>query len=241
MNTGIRLWPEVFSLEGYVSVWTRIQLWRPFLNNVIVTAVGTLAHVILCSMAGYVMMQKGMPGKKFMVSFVLITMMIPSEAIMIPVYIMFKELSLLNSLNALIISGVISGFSILLMRNYFQSVPFDMMESGRIDGANDFRIFATMYLPLAKSGLATIALFEFVSRWNQFTPSLFYITNQKLFTLQAALRSLVLQSDATSSNFFVTPNIRMAGVMIAMLPLILIYPFIQKYFVKGIMVGSTKE
>jgi putative aldouronate transport system permease protein len=241
MQTGIKLWPSQLSFEGYATVWERVELWRPFLYNVLVTAVGTFCHVFFCAMAGYVLLQRGLPGRKWLVSFILLTMMIPNEAIMIPLYVVNKELGLINSLASLILYGIVSGFSILLMQNYFQSIPYEISESARMDGAGDFRIFTTMYLPLSKPGLATVALFELVNRWNQFTPALLYITDHKKYTLQVALRSLVIESDSTSSNLFLTPNVRMAGVVIALLPLVALYPFVQKYFVKGIMVGSTKE
>ncbi|KRE49143.1 carbohydrate ABC transporter permease [Paenibacillus sp. Soil724D2] len=241
MHGGIRLWPSEPSLEGYQTVWQRIELWRPFGLNVLVTLLGTFVHLLLCAMAGYVLLHKGLPGRKLIISFILLTMMVPNEAVMIPLYVVNKELGLLNSVYALILYSLVSGFSILLMRNFFGAVSYEMAESAKIDGAGEFRIFSTMYVPLAKPGLATVALFEFVSRWNQLTPGLLYITDQKMFTLQVALRSLVIQSDSTSSNLFMTPNVRMAGVMLALIPLVAIYPFVQKYFVTGLMVGATKE
>ncbi|MDQ1909663.1 carbohydrate ABC transporter permease [Paenibacillus sp. GD4] len=241
MQPGIVLWPKEFSTEGFSTVWNRMQLYLPFTNNVIVTIVGTLGHVLLCAMAGYVLVQQGLPGKKLMVSGILLTMMVPGEAIMIPLYVVNKELGLLNTLSALILSGLVSGFSVLLMRNFFLSVPYEMAESARMDGAGDIRIFFTMYLPLASSGLATVTLFEFVSRWNQFTPALLYISDHAKYTLQIALKSLIVDTDTTSSNFIITTNVRMAGIVIALLPLMIIYPYVQKYFVKGIFVGANKE
>lgn len=241
MQPGIVLWPKEFSVEGFSTVWNRMQLYLPFTNNVIVTVFGTIGHVLLCSMAGYVLIQPLLPGKKTMVTLILLTMMVPSEAIMIPLYVVNKELHLLNTLSALIISGLVSGFSVLLMRNFFLSVPMEMAESARMDGAGDLRIFFTMYLPLASAGLATVTLFEFVSRWNQFTPALLYINNHAKYTLQIALKSLIVDTDATSSNFIITTNVRMAGIVIALVPLMIIYPYVQKYFVKGIMVGANKE
>ncbi|NOU94220.1 ABC transporter permease subunit [Paenibacillus sp. LMG 31456] len=241
MQPGIVLWPKEFSIEGFSTVWNRMQLYLPFTNNVIVTVVGTIGHVLLCAMAGYVLVQPLLPGKKLMVSLILITMMVPGEAIMIPLYVVNKELGLLNTLSALIISGLVSGFSVLLMRNFFATVPIEMSESARMDGAGDMRIFFTMYLPLAKAGLATVTLFEFVSRWNQFTPALLYISDHSKYTLQIALKSLIIDTDSTSSNFIITTNVRMAGIVIALVPLIIIYPYVQKYFVKGIMIGANKE
>ena len=241
MERGIRLWPSEFSMEGYYTIWTTLELWRPFLNNTIVTVVGTIGHVLLAAMAGYVLVQPQLPGKKIIVTIIMITMMVPGEAIMIPLYIVFRDLGLLNSLWALIVSGLVSGFSVLLMRNFFASVPYEIAESARIDGASDFKIFYKLYLPIAKPGLATVLLFEFVSRWNHFTSALLYITDSRLFTLQVALRALVIENDSTSGANFFTPNIRAAGLIISMIPLILIYPFLQRYFVKGINLGATKE
>ncbi|ACX65783.1 carbohydrate ABC transporter permease [Paenibacillus sp. FSL H8-0457] len=241
MQPGIVFWPKEFSLEGFSTVWNRMKLYLPFTNNVIVTVVGTLGHVFLSSMAGYVLIQKGLPGKKWMLSAILLTMMIPSEAIMIPLYIVNQDLGLLNTLSSLILSGFVSGFSVILMRNFFLSVPYEMSESARIDGAGDPRIFFTMYLPLASAGLATVTLFEFVSRWNQFTPAVLYINDSSKYTLQIALKSLIVDTDSTSSNFMITTNVRMAGIVIALLPLIIIYPYVQKYFVKGMFVGANKE
>ena len=241
MERGIRLWPSEFSLEGYYMIWSNLELWRPFMNNVIVTVAGTFFHVLLAAMAGYVLVQPRLPGKKIIVTLIMVTMMIPGEAIMIPLYIVFRDLRLLNSLWSLIVSGMVSGFSILLMRNFFLSIPYEISESAQIDGALDFTIFYKLYLPLAKPGLATVLLFEFVGRWNHFTSALLYITDSDLFTLQIALRALVLENDAASGGVFFTPNIRMAGLVISMIPLLLIYPFLQRYFVKGINLGATKE
>ncbi|TBL71437.1 carbohydrate ABC transporter permease [Paenibacillus thalictri] len=241
MQPGIVLWPKTFSIEGFSTVWNRMQLYLPFQNNVFVTLVGTFTHVLFSSIAGYVLVQQGLPGKKIMISLILLTMTIPQESIMIPLYVVNKDLGLINSLWALVNYSLVSGFSVLLMRNFFMTVPTEMAESARIDGAGDLRIFFTMYLPLAKSGLATVALFEFVGRWNQFTPALLYINDHAKYTLQIALKSLIIDTDTTSSNFLITTNVRMAGITIALLPLIIIYPYVQKYFVQGIMVGANKE
>lgn len=241
IQPGLKLWPKDISIEGYTTVWNKVQLWRPFMNNVIVTVVGTFFHVVLASMAGYVLIQKDMPGKRFMVSFIMLTMMVPSELIMIPLYVVNKELGLINHLSALVIYGLVSGFSILLMRNYFLAISDSIAESARIDGAGEFRIFSRMYMPLAKPGLATVTLFEFVSRWNHLTSAVLYISNSAKYTLQIALRSIIMVNDSTSSSDYVTPNVRMAGIIISLIPLIIIYPYAQKYFVEGIMLGSIKE
>jgi putative aldouronate transport system permease protein len=241
MEPGIILWPQDFSVDGFETVWVNLDLQRAFMNSVIVTFAGTFFHVVLCCFAAYVLIQRDLPGKALMLGFILATMAIPGELIMIPLYIVNRDLGLLNSLWALIFSGMVSGFSILLLRNFFAGVPYDLAESARIDGASDFYIFRTIYLPLSQAGIATITLFELVGRWNQFLSVVLYINDSKKYTLQVALNALVTENLGTSGMSMITPNVRMAGIVIAILPLIVIYPFMQRYFVKGITLGSVKE
>jgi putative aldouronate transport system permease protein len=241
LELGVKLWPSEWSVEGFRIVWTNIGLQRAFLNSVFVTVIGTFMHVVLTCFAGYVLIQRDLPGKKLMIGFILATMAIPGELIMIPLFIVNKQLGLLNSLWALVLSGMVGGFSILLMRNFFQSVPYDLWESAKIDGAGDFFIFRTIYLPLSQAGIATIALFELVGRWNQFLPVVLYISDSSKYTLQVALQALVTENMGSSGMAMVTPNVRMAGIVIAILPLVILYPFMQKYFVEGITLGSVKE
>lgn len=241
MEPGIVLWPREFSVDGFNVVWTNLELERAFINSSIVTSIGTVAHVTLACFAGYVLIQRDLPGRTVMFTLTLATMAIPGELIMIPLYMVNRDLGLLNSLWALIFSGMVSGFSILLVRNFFAGVPYDLAESAKIDGASDFHIFRTIYLPLSQAGIATIALFELVSRWNQFLPVVLYINDSSKYTLQVALNALVTENLGTSGMSMVTPNVRMAGIVIAILPLIIIYPFMQRYFVQGITLGSVKE
>lgn len=241
MEPGIKLWPTEWSVESFRTVWVNVGLQRAFINSVIVTSIGTFLHVLLAAFAGYVLIQRNLPGKRLMILFVIATMAIPSELIMIPLFIVNRNLGLLNTLAALVFSGMISGFSILLLRNFFMSVPYDLWESAKIDGASDFFIFRTIYLPLSQAGLATVALFELVSRWNQFLPVVLYISDSSKYTLQVALQALVTEEVGTSGMSMVTPAVRMAGIVIAVLPLVALYPLMQRYFVEGITLGSVKE
>lgn len=241
MDPGIKLWPSDWSVEAFRTVWVNVGLQRAFINSVIVTSIGTVLHVLLAAFAGYVLIQRNLPGKRLMIAFVIGTMAIPGELLMIPLYIVNRQLGLLNTLAALVISGLVSGFSILLLRNYFASVPYDLWESAKIDGAGDFRIFRTVYLPLSKAGLATVALFELVGRWNQFLPVILYISDSSKYTLQVALQALVTETMGTSGTAMITPAVRMAGIVVAILPLVALYPLMQRYFVEGISLGSVKE
>lgn len=241
MEPGIILWPQEFSVDGFRVVWNNLQLERAFINSAIVTSIGTVAHVALACLAGYVLIQRDLPGRTLMFALIIATMAVPSELIMIPLYIVNRDLGLLNSLWALIFYLMATGFSIMLIRSFFAGVPYDLAESAKIDGAGDFRIFRTIYLPLSKAGIATIFLFELVSRWNQFLPVVLYINDSSKYTLQVALNALVTENLGTSGMSMVTPNVRMAGIVIAILPLVIIYPFMQRYFVQGITLGSVKE
>jgi putative aldouronate transport system permease protein len=241
MQPNIILFPTDFSVDGFTIVWKSLNIWRPFLNSVIVTVTGTCLHVFLSSLAGYVLAQSSLPGKKLLITFILITMMIPQEAIMIPLYVVNKDLHLINTLTVLIVSNLVSGFSILLMRNFFLSVSYEITESAKMDGAGHLRIFLTIYVPLATAGMATITLFEFVNRWNMFTAPLMFINDTLKYTLQVALKAMITESSLVSSNYLVTTNVRMAGIIISIIPLLFVYPFVQRYFIKGLMIGATKE
>lgn len=241
MQPGILMWPRHFSLSGYKTIWTVLDLWRPFVNSTIVSVLGTGLHVFLSALAAYALAQPSLPGRRMVTVLILVTMMIPFEAIMIPFYVTMQEFGLLNTLMALILSGAVSGFSILLLRNFFLSIPSNIMEAAQMDGAGHFRCFWRIFIPLSKAGLATVTLFEFVGRWNNLLTTLLLINDSSKNTLQVALYGLVAHGSSTSSGNLVTTNVKMAGIIIAILPLILVYPFVQKYFVKGIFLGGSKE
>jgi putative aldouronate transport system permease protein len=241
MNPGIKLIPNEFSIEGYVDIWSRVQLWRPFINSLFVTVVSTFIQVMFSSMAGYVLIQEELPFKNFMISIIMITMMIPGDLTLISIYSLNKSLGLLNTYSGLIVNGLISGFSILLMRNYFLSVPLSLGESGRIDNASEFQIFSKIYLPLAVPGLATITFTEFVSKWNSLMIPVTIITQQNKYTLPMILKSLVFNTSSQSGTEFIAPNAIMAAIVISVIPLILMYIVAQRFLIEGMMIGASKE
>jgi putative aldouronate transport system permease protein len=241
VRAGVTLWPQDFSLEGYQVAWRRLQLWRPFTNSVIVTTIGTFFHVLFCATAAYVLLQQAYKLRGFTIAMIALSMSVPGEAIMVPLYLVNKQLGLLNTLTALILSGLVSGFSILLLFNYFRSVPRSLVDAARIDGANQILIFTNVFLPVSLPGLAAVALFEIVSRWNQFTAPLLYLTDERKFTVQLALQSVVSSNDSVSGADVILPNVRMAAVVIGVGILVLMFPLIQRFFVKGITLGATKE
>ena len=237
----IKLYPREPSIEGYITLFQRVAIMRPFLNNVFVTVIATFLHVMFCSMAGYVLTRKSFLGKAIVIALVTLPNMVPFEMIIIPVYVTIKRLGLMDTLWAIILIKVVTTFSILLMKNYFEGIPKSLEESAFIDGAGEMTSFFKIYLPLAKPGLATIVIFQFVSQWNHLLPAVLFINSPEKYTLQLALKSLVVSQELTSTTQSVANNTRMGGIVIAIIPLILVYVFAQKYFIKGIMVGAVKE
>lgn len=239
--SGVKLWWNTFSTEGYQYVFEITKLARPFLNSLYVSTVGTVIQVVLSAFAGYVLIQKELPFKKAITSFIMLTMMIPSDLTLISVYQMNKQFHLLNTYTGLILNGLISGFSILLMRNYFTSVPYSLAESARLDGASEVRIFGQIYLPISKPGLATVFFLEFVGKWNSIMLPATLITDQDKFTMPLMLRAMIL-SDASQSGAAMTPNNAiMATIVISTIPLLIIYVFAQRFLLSGMTLGASKE
>ncbi len=241
--SGIKLWWTRFSLDGYAYVFKVTKLGVPFLNSMGVSLTGVVIQVLLSAFAGYVLIQRDLPGKQAITSFILLTMMIPADLTLISIYALNKQLGLLNTYTGLIMNGLISGFSILLMRNYFLSVPYSLAESARLDGASEYRIFFGIYLPVSLPGLATVFFMEFVSKWNNIMIPATLLTDQSKFTLPLILRSLIVQKDVSTSgsSMLVPDNAIMAAVTISTIPLLLIYIFAQQFLLSGMTLGSSKE
>jgi len=238
--SGMKLWWKQFSVEGYQYVFNVTKLTRPFLNSLFVSTVGTVCQVVLSAFAGYVLIQKELPFKKTITSFIMLTMMIPADLTLISVYQMNKQFHLLNSYTGLIVNGLISGFSILLMRNYFTSVPYSLAESARLDGASELRIFSQIYLPISMPGLATVFFLEFVGKWNSIMLPATLITDQDKFTMPLMLRAMIL-NDASQSGAAMAPNNAiMATIVISTVPLLLIYVFTQRFLLSGMTLGASK-
>lgn len=240
-RSGVQLWWRAFSFEGFEYVFRVSKLSRPFLNSLFVTAVGTIVQTILSSFAGYVLVQRDLPFKKGITSFIMLTMMIPGDLTMISIYQLNRDLHLLNSYTGLIINGIIAGSSILLMRNYFKSISYTLAESARIDGASELRIFAGIFLPISLPGLATVFFMDFVSRWNSITIPAAILTDESMYTLPLKLKAMILSTGSVSGTAQIPDNAIMAAIVITALPLLAIYVFAQKFLLSGLNLGATKE
>jgi len=182
------------------------------------------------------------PGKGLVFLVFLLPMMVPGGAIIIPLYITMKRLGLIDSLWSVTLAGVGSTFAIFLMRNYFTSIPRSLEESAHMDGASQFMILRRIYLPLSTAGLATITLMEMVGKWNHFFSAVLYLHSAEKQTLQRALQGLISPSESRlMTGEIISNNIRAAAIVVALIPMLAIYPFIQRYFIKGIFLGAIKE
>lgn len=240
MEPGIHLWPASFSFEGYTVLFEKLSLWQPISISLFVAGIGTFLHVLLSALAAYALMQPRLPGRRVMLVFILVTTLAPTEAMLVPLYIVMQQLGLINSLLSLILSGLVSAFSILIIRGYGFLMPSELFEAARIDGAGDWQIFARIFLPLARPALMVVIIFEFVSKWNMFTEPLLYINSPNLYPLQLALQALVSNSETTSSGTYLAVNAQMAGVVIGVLPLVCLYPFVQRHLFEGLSFGGLK-
>ena len=240
-RSGVVLWWRQFSLEGFRYVFSVCKLARPFLNSFVVTTVGTVIQVFLSSIAGYVLVQRDLPFRAAITSFIMLTMMIPGDLTMISIYQLNRDLKLLNTYQGLIVNGLISGFSILLMRNYFESISYTLSESARIDGASEMRIFAGIYMPISLPGLATVFFMEYVGKWNSITIPAAILTNEAMYTLPLKLKAMILTTSSVSGTAQIPDNAIMAAIVITAVPLLIIYVFAQRFLLAGLNLGATKE
>lgn len=245
---GLKLWPKEFSAEAYKAVFDNRMIWVGYYNTVYRTVLGTFLNVIFTVLCAYPLSKKYLPNRNLFTMMIVFTMFFSGG--LIPNYLLVKELGLLDNRMALILPGLIAAFSMIIVRNYFMSLPEEIEESAKMDGANDFRVLFSIVLPVSKPIIATIALWYAVAHWNAWFDSLLYISNPEKTVLGNVLRKIVIEGSAQFQQFesydptrenAVTPDIiKAATIMVATIPIICVYPFVQKYFVKGIMIGSLK-
>ena len=236
---GMRLWPKQFGLAGYASVLSNPTLYRPLLISVGTTLVGTFLGLALSTLGAYVLIQWDMPGRTFFANFLLFTMIFNGG--MIPTYLVMKNLGLTNNLLGVVLLPAINIYNLVLMRNFFEGIPQSLFEAATLDGCTPMATFIKVVLPLSKAALASIGLMFAVAYWNDYTNYKLYITDSSLYNFQMKLRSFMMGSDLPQANGGATENtVKSAAIIIAILPFMILYPFLQKYFVKGVNVGAVK-
>ena len=235
-----QLWPRQFTMDGYRTIIETSALYRPFINSVITTVVGTLLGLVLSTLGGYVLVQFDMPGREFFAYFLLFTMIFSGG--MIPEYLVMKQLGLVNSMWILVVKHGMNVYNLVLMRNFFEGIPASLFEAARIDGCSPMRIFFTIVLPLSKAALASIGLMFSVTVWNDYSTVKIYITDPDQTNFQYKLRNMIMDGDTPTTSYGVSQNTLFnAGIISAILPFMILYPFLQKYFVKGVNIGAVKE
>ena len=236
---GMRLWPKKFGLAGYASVLSNPTLYRPLLISVGTTLAGTFLGLALSTLGAYVLIQWDMPGRTFFANFLLFTMIFNGG--MIPTYLVMKNLGLTNNLLGVVLLPAINIYNLVLMRNFFEGIPQSLFEAATLDGCTPMATFIKVVLPLSKAALASIGLMFAVAYWNDYTNYKLYITDSSLYNFQMKLRSIMMGSDLPQANGGATENtVKSAAIIIAILPFMILYPFLQKYFVKGVNVGAVK-
>ena len=236
---GLRLWPKQFGLAGYESVLSNPTLYRPLLISVGTTLAGTFLGLALSTLGAYVLIQWDMPGRTFFANFLLFTMIFNGG--MIPTYLVMKNLGLTNNLLGVVLLPAINIYNLVLMRNFFEGIPQSLFEAATLDGCTPMATFIKVVLPLSKAALASIGLMFAVAYWNDYTNYKLYITDSTLYNYQMKLRSIMMGSDLPQANGGATENtVKSAAIIIAILPFMILYPFLQKYFVKGVNVGAVK-
>ena len=236
---GMKLWPAKFDLEGYRTVLTYPTIVKPFIVSVITTVAGTALGLLLSTLGAYVLVQFEMPGRNLFANILLFTLIF--QAGMIPVYLNLQSLGILNSLWAVILPLSINVYNLVLMRNFFEGIPASLVESAQIDGCSPIGIFLRIVLPLSKAALASIGLMFAVAFWNDYTTFKLYVMDTNLYNFQMKLRAMIFSSDLPNNNSISENTLQNAAIMVAIIPFMIIYPFCQKYFVKGVNVGAVKE
>nr|WP_249686359.1 carbohydrate ABC transporter permease [Enterococcus casseliflavus] len=255
VNSG-EMWllPKGITFEGYRTLLGNSSIWRGYLNTIYYTVLGTSINLLVTLPCAYALSREDFYGRRAFTNFMLVTMFLSGG--LIPSYLLIRSLGMLNTVWALVIPGAVSVYNVVVTRTFFQStIPREMEEAAIVDGCSDFRLFMQIVLPLSTPIIAVMALFYGVGHWNSFFNALIYLSDRSMYPLQMILREILILQDM-SSNTVNNVTSEMAnmlyskqqlaqvikyGVMIvSSLPVIIVYPFLQKYFVKGMMVGSIK-
>ena len=251
MAANVTFYPIGFNPQAYTTIFKDQSLWHSIWNTVFVAGVGCVLSLVALSIAAYPLAFGDFYGKKFYTMAIMFTMWFQGG--IVPMFLTMQALGLYDNLWALILNGLISAYNVVIIRSYFTSIPMSVIESARIDGANDFRILFRLVIPLSKPVLATVALWVIVGHWNDYMNPLILVSSTSNKTLQLELKSMVLAAESSTSNLAtlsktesmkgvaaLNTQIKNAVLVVSMVPMIAIYPFIQRFFVSGVMLGSVK-
>lgn len=243
------VWPVNFTTEGYRAIFQDDLLIRSFFNSVFYTASGTAVSVVLTILAAYPLSRKELPGRGIIMFLFLFTLLFNGG--LIPTYLVIKELGMLNTRWAMILPSALSVYNMIITRTYFQTaIPDELLDAAKIDGASDFRFVRDIVIPLSGPIVAVNALFYAVAQWNQYFSALIYLTDQHLWPLQLTLREILIQNNIPAAMMgdvgemvrrqALRDLLKYSLIVVATVPILVVYPFVQKHFVRGALIGSVK-
>ncbi|GIP43090.1 putative ABC transporter permease protein YtcP [Paenibacillus sp. J45TS6] len=244
-SRSLMLLPEGFSIEAYTKVFQNPKIYSGYMNTLFYVIVGTALNLLMTTLAAYALSRPDLYGRSFFMKLITFTMFFGGG--MIPTFLLIQNLGLLDTRLAMILPTAISTFNFIIMRTNFMSIPLPLIESAKIDGAHDFRILFQIVVPLSKPIIAVMTLYYAVDHWNDFMGPLLYLRSQDLYPIQIILRDILLSNSteamgsANDTGFAIGENIKYATIIVSTLPILLIYPFIQRYFVQGALIGAIKE
>lgn len=242
-HRGVLLWPDGYSLKGYLTVLNNPNILTGYGNTLFYVVVGTVLNMVLTTLGAYVLSRTGWPFRKFFVFLFVFTMYFSVG--MIPTFMLVKNVGLLNSRWAILLPTAVNTWNLIVMRTSFAAIPNEMQESAYIDGASDLRILVQIYIPLAKATMAVMILFYVVEHWNAWFTSMIYLTDTTKYPLQMFVRDILLYDGAGGTTedanaIYMKELTKYAVIIVAVAPILCVYPFVQKFFVKGVMLGSVK-
>lgn len=242
-QTGFHLIPLKFDFSGYEQIATDPNFWHSYLNTIVRTVAGTAAGVLVTMLTAYPLARQNLPYRRGIMMFVVFTMYFSGG--MIPRYLLIKSLGLTNNFLVYILPCLITGFALIITRNFFMGIPPALEESAKIDGATNIQVLFKVYLPLSAPVVATISLWYCVQHWNAWMDNMLYVTKKSMYVLQYVLQTILTNGQTadmeTMTDVIVhTETMKMAALVLSLIPIVCTYPFLQKYFVKGMIVGSVK-
>lgn len=252
VNTGnVWLWPKNVTFEGYRVIFQNDQIWTGYKNSIIYTVVGTTINVILTIAGGYALSRKDLIGRNYMMFFITFTMFFSGG--LIPTYLLVRDLGLVNTMWALIIPGAVSAYNLIIVKTFFEAnIPDELLEAGIMDGCSNMTFFLKIAIPLSKPIIAVMILFHAVGHWNQYFAALIYIRDASLYPLQLVLREILIVEQSRdlsevgaailddTGRANIASLIQYGVIIVASVPMLVLYPFVQKHFIKGVMIGSIK-
>ena len=242
------LWPVGINLEGYQKIMERTDVWQGYYNTIVYTLMTVVLSLLVTIPAGWALSRKTLPGKKFLMMYFIIPMFFGGG--LIPFYNVMSSLGLINTIWAIVLPSILSVWNLFMTKTFFESsIPGGLIEAAKIDGAGHFRTFISVVLPLAKAIMAVMALYYAVGQWNSYFNAMIFLQDESMYPLQLVLKEILIATESTVGGsgetilqqYRLANQLKYVSVIVSSLPVLMLYPFVQKYFAQGVMIGSLKE